>query len=77
MGGIARGSKNSMVEGHQIGDNIHDYLKNPNVYDKYANQYIIASCLHYSPLLLLFYIASIFVILFFKYIDNKINVLLS
>ena len=27
-----------MVEGRQVGDNIRDFLKNPNVYDKYANQ---------------------------------------
>ena len=27
-----------MVEGCQVGDDIRDFLKNPNVYDKYANQ---------------------------------------
>ena len=27
-----------MVEGRQVGDDIRDFLKNPNVYDKYANQ---------------------------------------
>ena len=27
-----------MVKGHQVGDGIRDFLKNPNVYHKYANQ---------------------------------------
>ena len=27
-----------MVKGHQVGDEIRDFLKNPDVYDKYANQ---------------------------------------
>ena len=27
-----------MVKGHQVGDDIRDFLKNPDVYDRYANQ---------------------------------------